>query len=218
RLETYLPGWDMLPMQFLLALGPLIYFYVLKITRPAHQFGRKDLLHFSPLLFELSIQIIEIRSSIVTDEATYATSTFRLLNPILQLLIFISIISYLYTSHQLIQNFYRRLQPVLMDRSLLEFRWLRRLITATGLLWLLWIACAAIDYFGYGNQLGIHVYYPFYIFFAVITIWTAAAAFLKPQAALIISQRPVPKPRAPAEMKGKGAWLKRVMEANRYYR
>jgi hypothetical protein len=38
RLETYIPGWDRLAMQFLLALGPLIYFYVLKITRPAWEF------------------------------------------------------------------------------------------------------------------------------------------------------------------------------------
>ena len=53
RLQTYLPGWDRLPMQFLLALGPLIYFYVLKITRPEYKFTRKDLLHFGPLLLEL---------------------------------------------------------------------------------------------------------------------------------------------------------------------
>src|ERR1700743_597457 len=52
RLQTYLPHWDWLPMQFLLALGPLIYFYVLKITRPEYRFTWKDLLHFSPLLLE----------------------------------------------------------------------------------------------------------------------------------------------------------------------
>ena len=48
RLETYLPGWDRLPMQYLLALGPLTYFYVLKITRPRYKFRSKDLLHLSP--------------------------------------------------------------------------------------------------------------------------------------------------------------------------
>src|SRR6185312_10182498 len=98
----------------------------------------------------------------------------------LELLIFISIISYLHRSNQLIQNFYGRLQPVLMDRSLLEFRWLRRLLSATALLWLVWIVYAAVDYFTPKNQLGIHLYYPFYIFFAVIIIWTAMAALLRP--------------------------------------
>jgi len=217
RLETYLPGWDRLPMQFLLALGPLIYFYVLKITRPGYKLRRKDLLHFSPLLLELCVQALEIQESIATGVATYNTFAFQLLNPVLQLLIFISIIAYVYRSDQLIQNFYRRLPPMLMDRSLLEFRWLHRLLAATALLWTVWIAYVAVDYFGYKNQLGIHGYYPFYIFFAVIIIWTAAAAFLKPQAALIAQQRPAPKPPAPSGMKGKSAWLKQVMEVNRYY-
>ncbi|MES1219331.1 MAG: ABC transporter permease, partial [Bacteroidota bacterium] len=198
RLETYLPHWDRLPMQFLLALGPLVYFYVLKITRPQYKFSRRDLLHFSPLLLEQAAGALE-------------------LNPVLQLLIFISIITYLHLSDRLIQNFYRRLQPVLMDRPLLEFRWLRRLLAATGLLWLLWLFCAAVDYFGYRNQLGVQVYYPFYIFFVVIIIWTAAAAFLKPQAAVIAQSAPSSKPPVPAELRAKGSWLKRAMEANPYY-
>ena len=117
RLETYLPHWDRLPMQFLLALGPLIYFYVLKITRPEYKLKWKNLLHFSPLLLELGTLVLEIKESIRIGVPTYATSIFHDLNPVLQLLIFISVITYLYQSYKLIQDFYRRLQPVLMDRS-----------------------------------------------------------------------------------------------------
>ena len=39
RLGAYFPHWSWLPLQFSLALGPLIYFYVLKITRPEYKFG-----------------------------------------------------------------------------------------------------------------------------------------------------------------------------------
>ena len=217
RLETYLPRWDWLPMQFLLGLGPLMYFYVLKITRPEYQFKWKDLLHFSPLLLEQAILALEIRESAGTGAATYITHTFQQLNPVLHLLIFNSIITYLHLSDKLIQKFYRGLQPVLMDRPLLEFRWLRRLLAATALLWFLWILYAAVDYFGYRNQLGIQVYYPFYIFFVVIIIWTAAAAFLKPQAAVTAQTTAPIKPSVPAELRAKGAWLKRSLEANQYY-
>jgi putative ABC transport system permease protein len=217
RLEIYLPGWDRLPMQFLLALGPFIYFYVLKITRPDYKFSWKDLLHFSPVLLELGALALETNQSIKTALPTYATPIFQQLNPILQLLIFISITTYLYRSHKLINNFYRRLQPVLMDRSRLEFRWLRHLLTATALLWLLWIAYAVVDYFGYRDQLGIHVYYPFYIFFAVIIIWIAMATFLRPQAGMMVQPGGAPKPSAPAELREKGAWLKKAMDANLYY-
>ncbi len=217
RLETYLPHWDWLPMQFLLALGPLMYFYVLKITRPQYKLRWRDLVHFSPLLLEQSALALQIRESAKTGAATYATHTFHQLNPVLQLLIFISIIIYLYRSYQLIQDFYKRQQPVLMDRSLLEFRWLRRLLAATALLWLLWIFCAAFDYFGYRSQSSIQVYYPFYIFFVVIIIWTAMAAFLKPQAAVTAQAATPLKQPVPAELRAKGVWLKRAMEANLYY-
>jgi putative ABC transport system permease protein len=217
RLQTYMPGWDRMPMQFLLALGPLTYFYVLKITRPEYKLSWTDLLHFSPLLVEQGAFVLEIRESVRTGLATYATTAFQLLSPVLQLLIFISIITYLYRSHQLTQNFYRRLQPVLMDRSVLEFRWLRRLLAATALLWFLWIAYAAVDYFGFRNQLGMHVYYPFYIFFAVIIIWTAMAAFLRPQAAVRAKSVPILKSSPPAELRQKGAWLKKVIKEKRYY-
>src|SRR5580692_4607069 len=75
-----------LPLQFSLALGPLIFFYVLKLTRPQYKFSRKDLLHFIPVLLEQAI----------------------LQNPVLPFLAFISVITYLYCSHRLIEHFYRR--------------------------------------------------------------------------------------------------------------
>lgn len=217
RLQTYLPHWDWLPLQLLLALGPFIYFYVLKITKPEYKFRWKDLLHFSPLLLEQFALLLEIKEGSRTGAAAYSTQIFAIVNPMLQLLIFISLITYLYRSHRLIENFYRRLQPTLMDRSRLEFRWLRRLLAATALLWLLWIVYAAVDYVGYRNQLGVHVYYPFYIFFVAIIIWTAAAAFLKPQAGILAQSVPIARPSTSNEMKQKGTLLKRMIIENRYY-
>ncbi len=217
KLETYLPNWDWVPLQFLLALGPLMYFYVLKITRPQFKLRGKSLMHLSPLLLEQVVLALEIRESNRTGAVTWATHTFQHLNPVLQLLIFISNITYLHLCNGLIQGFYRRLQPVLMDRPLVEFSWLRRLLAATALLWFLWLLCACVDFFGYGHPPGIHVYYPFYIFFAVIIIWTAAAAFLKPQAAVTAQTAITPKTPVPGELKAKGAWLKKAMEANLYY-
>src|SRR5438067_12248075 len=48
-LSAYITNWSRLPLQFSLALGPLIFYYVLKTTRPELKFRSKDLLHFSPL-------------------------------------------------------------------------------------------------------------------------------------------------------------------------
>jgi ABC-type antimicrobial peptide transport system permease subunit/AraC-like DNA-binding protein len=105
----------------------------------------------------------------------------------------------------------------MMDRSRLEFRWLRRLLAATALLWLLWICYVAADYFVYNGQLGVHVYYPFYIFFVVIIIWTGAAAFLQPQAAAQVQNPPTARQPVPYELREKGTGLKRAMDVHRYY-
>jgi ABC-type antimicrobial peptide transport system permease subunit/AraC-like DNA-binding protein len=196
RLQTYLPGWDLMPMQFLLALGPLIYFYVLKITRPEYKFRRKDLLHFSPLLLEQGALLLETRESIRTGVATYATTAFHLLNPILQLLLFISVITYLYRSHQLIQNFYRRLQPVLMDRLRFAFRRLESVLVLLGL-------CSVLSLF---ND-------TFFLTIAFVLIGVAADAILKPdggiQQIMPITDR--------SDAREKSRRLKEAVVANRLY-
>ncbi len=190
RLTTYFPHWSWLPLQFSLALGPLIFFYVLKITRPEYKFRWKDLLHFSPLLLQQGVLALEVKESIRTGAATYHTLTFHQLNPILQLLAFISVITYLYMSHRLIESFYQRLKfNEVSDRYRYELRWLHRLLAGFGLLWLLWIPFTAVNYFYYHNQSEIHAYYPLYLLLAVMMIWIAAVAFLRPEVGIPVQLR-----------------------------
>lgn len=97
---------------FLPALGPLLYFYVRRMTSPNLQFARKDILHFCPLL------------------VAYWVPGW---------LVLISVVIYLYLSHRLIQHFYNRLQPVLMDRPRFAFRRLDKVLHLLGLLCMLWL-------------------------------------------------------------------------------
>jgi putative ABC transport system permease protein len=184
-----------LPLQFSLALGPLIYFYVLKLTRPQYKFTRKDLLHFIPVLLE---QVV-------------------LLNPVLQLLTLISVITYLYCAHRLIERFYRRMKFNEGDRHRYELRWLHKLLKGFGLLWLLWIPFTAASYFYYHHQLGMQAYYPFYLCLAMVLIWIAATAYLRPEVSMPANTALFLKPSPPAELKQKGAWLKNVVKTHRYY-
>jgi putative ABC transport system permease protein len=216
-LLTYIPNWSRLPLQFSLALGPLIFFYVLKITRPEYKFRSKDLLHFSPLLLELGAQALEVRESIKTGAATYETLTFQQLNPVLHLLAFISVSIYLYRSHKLIGRFYKHLKFNGGDRYRYELRWLRSLLKSFGLLWLLWIPFTAADYFYYHYQLSIYAYYPLYLLLAIMTIWMAAVAFLRQEAGGLVETAPFLKPQLPAEMKQRGIWLKTAVKASLYY-
>jgi putative ABC transport system permease protein len=210
RLSAYIPHWDWLPLQFSLALGPLVYFYVLKLTRPEYKFHLKDLLHFSPLLLELTDQGLEVRA------AAYHTVLFQQLNLILHVLAFVSVSGYLYLSTRLIECFYRRLKFNGGDRYRYQWRWLRNLLTGFGGLWLLWIPCVAVDYFYGHHQHGMQAYYPLYLLLAAIFIRIAIVAHLRPAAQMPVNVPHVSAPH-PAELKQKGIWLKNAMKNNLYY-
>lgn len=104
---------------FLPALGPLLYFYVRRMTSPNLQFTPKDMLHFCPLL------------------VAYWMPGW---------LVIISVVIYLYLSHRLIQHFYNRLQPVLMDRPRFAFRRLDKALHLLGLLCVLWLFNDALSF------------------------------------------------------------------------
>ena len=202
QLVTYIPSWSWLPLQFSLALGPLIFFYVLNIIQPEYKFRSKDLLHFGPLLLELGVQASEVKDSI---------------NPVLQVLAFVSVISYLCLSHKQIERYYRSLKFNGSDRYRRQLQWLHRLLISFGVLWLVWILFTALDYFYYDYQLSIQAYYPLYFLLATTVIWMAVVAFLRQEAEAPVDTVPFLKLPLPAEMKQRGIWLKKAMQANLYY-
>jgi putative ABC transport system permease protein len=216
-LEVYIPFWSRIPLQFSLALGPLIFFYVLKITRPEYKFRYKDLLHFSPLLLQLGAQALEVRDSVKTGAATYHTAIFQQLNPVLQLLAFVSVVIYLYLAYRLIERFYQQLKFNGGDRYRLELRWLHNLLIGFGLLWLMWMPFVAIDYFYYNYQLAAQAYYPLYLCLALMIIRMGAKTFLRPGIGVPGNTLPILKPLPPAELKQKSNWLKKAVKEKRYY-
>ena len=216
-LGAYLPYWSWLPLQFSLALGPLIFFYVLKTTRPEYKFRFDDLLHFWPLMLEWGAFALQIRESIRTGAATYDTLTFHQWNPILQALAFISVLIYLSKCYLLIERFYRRLKFNRGDRYRFELSWLRNLLTGFGVLWLLWIPYFVVDYFCYHHQLSTHAYYPLYLLLAVIFIRIATITHLRPEVGSLVYAPRAPILPPPSELKQKGIWLKNAMKANLYY-
>jgi len=217
-LEGLFSYWSWLPLQFSLALGPLIFFYVRKITQPKNPFRVKYLLHFSPLLLEQGALILEIKESIQTGAATYQTLTFQQLNPVLQLLAFLSVSAYLYASHRLIERFYQGLKFNGGDRHRYELRWLRHLLIVFALSWLLWIPFTTVDYFVYDYRLATHAYYPLYLLLVAMAIRMAAVAFFRQEVGVPADAPSFLKPSLPMELKHKGTWLKKVVKTNGCYK
>jgi len=200
-LVYYFPFLNRLPLQLSLALGPLIYFYVLKIIRPEYDFRTRDLLHFSPLLFELAARGIEIGQ----------------LSPVLHVTAFISVSVYLYLSHGLIKHFYKQQSFIDGDRYRYKLRWLRNLLTRFEALWLLWVPISVADYFFYHQHLSIQVYYTFYLLLMSMIIYMAVRAHLRTELSLQADASPVLKQLQPADLKQKGNWVKRIVKERRYY-
>ena len=200
QLTTYFSYWNRVPLQFSLALGPLIFFYVLKTTRPAYKFRCRDIMHFAPLLPELGAQVL----------------AFHQLDTVLRMLAFISVSIYLYASHRLIERFYQKLKFTGGDRYRYELRWLHNLLTGFGVLWLLWIPCVVVNYF-YHHQTDIQGFYPLYLLLSSILIRIAVVAFLRPVTETPVNPLPVSTP-PPVELKQKGIWLKQLMKTKHYYR
>jgi putative ABC transport system permease protein len=213
--STYFNNWSWIPLQFSLALGPLIFFYVLNTIRPGYKFMRKHLLHLLPLLLQLGAHGLQVIDSTQTGAATYNTSTYKQLNPALLLLTFVSVIIYLHLSYRLIGRFYRELKFTDGDRHIHHLQWLHRLLNSFGVLWLLWIPVTIAGYFYY--QLSIQAYYLLHVLLAAVIIWIGAVAFLRQEVGVQALNAPLLKPRLPAEMKQRGIWLKKAVQANLYY-
>lgn len=151
------------------ALGPLLYLYLRQLTAPDSRFRRKDALHFSLLITGYWIPAW---------------------------LVLISVIIYLYLSHRLIQAFYSRLRPVLMDRPRFAFRHLDRILLLLGFFCMLSL---------FNNT--------FYFSVAFVLIGMASEAILKTgndvQLAMPITDR--------SDAREKGRRLKETVAANRLY-
>ncbi|MDN3583967.1 ABC transporter permease [Mucilaginibacter flavus] len=207
----YSPIWNHLPLRFLMAFGPLIYFYVRQITQPKYFFRREDLLHFIPLVAELSIHTFTAIQNINTGDLI--DDKF---NYVLQLSAFLSVAIYLYLCHVQIDCFYRERQFQGSDRHRNDLLWLDRLLTTFGMLWLLWIPFTAVNYFYYHNKSGVQYYFPLYLLFISVIIWIAAKSHLK--AETLEKTDIIVKPLLPAGLKKKGSWLKMEVKEKGYYR
>jgi putative ABC transport system permease protein len=184
-----------LPLRFSLAVGPLIYFYVFKLTRSAAKLRLSYLLHFCPLIIEQGIWIFKM-------------------DAFLQWLTFISVLIYLYRCNSLIDRFYDNIKFNEGDRYRNELLWLRRLLTGFRMLWLLWIPYAAAAGFYHWNA---RTAYPLDLLFAVMLIRIGVAAILRPVKEASTNITLFAKPLTGAELKQKGTWLKKVVKAQRLY-
>jgi len=186
------------PVQLSLAFGPLVYFFVRKVIWPESRFGGKGLLHFFPVLLE----------------QVFCIAGYTL---VIKALTFISVATYLYLSHRLIERFYTHLKFNEGDRYRYEWRWLDQSLAGLGLALLLWVPLTAIDYFGFHAGMDHQVYYPLSLLMAVMVIRLVVVVFYRPATDGSAEASPFPRSPSSAALKQKANWLRKKIEAGSLY-
>ena len=202
RHHSYFTYWNS-PPQFSLILGPLIYFYVLKKTRPEYSFRQRDLIHFSPLFLELVVWFLQTKQN---------TLAVKQLNTVLLSLAFISIIVYLCWSYNLVKTFRRWLKFNADGQDKYQLRWLRHLLVVFGITWLLWMSFIAISYFFY-HQPGISFYYSLFIVLGMVVTAMGASTILRP----VLNMPANVSLGLPTELAQRGDWLRKAVETGLHY-
>lgn len=219
QITNYLPYFYLIPLNYSLALGPLLYLYVKKITDFSYRISMKDSIHFVPLLIELIVHLIISRQALAKNVIGIDTSAYLKLMPIIQLLAIISIVIYCIYALKAIKTYHLWLNKNYSNNDAYSLRWLYRLLIVFATLWFLWVPYTLIDYVIFNFQLAINDYYPIYVLLSIITIWISAEAFLKPEVILLETskQNTIEKEDPSEEITKKASWLKEQMTTNLFY-
>ncbi|MBG6129920.1 AraC-like DNA-binding protein [Aquimarina sp. EL_43] len=219
QITNYIPHFYLIPLNYSLALGPLLYLYVKKITNFGYRLSKKDSIHFLPLVLELAIHFMISRDALVNNTIGIETNTYLQLMPVVQFFAIISIVTYCLYALKEIKVYHTWLNKNYSNNDAYSLRWLYRLIIVFAVLWFLWTPYTIIDYVVFNFQLGISDYYPIYAVLSIITIWISAEAFLRPEVILLEANREnsIDKEKPSEEIYKKASWLKEQMVANRFY-
>ena len=219
----YYPRFYLIPVNFSLGLGPLMYLYIKKMTTPDWLFSKKDWLHFLPLIFEIIVHVILCKEALEKGVLATDTSAFYALFPAVQMFAIISVVVYCFLALSLIRKYHVWLKANYSDDDKYNLRWLYRLTILFAFFWFMLVPYTLIDYAFYNFQLGIQDYYPIYILLSLMTLWISIEAFLKPEMVFLDniknenSDKVVVKPKVSQDVIDKANWLKEEMERNLFY-
>jgi AraC-like DNA-binding protein len=219
QITNYLPYFYLIPLNYSLALGPLLYLYVKKITNLNYNLSKKDSIHFLPLLIELTAHLIISRDALINNVIGIETDAYLKLMHIVQFLAIVSIVTYCIYALKAIKSYHSWLNNNYSNKDAYNLRWLYRLLIVFAILWFLWTPYTIIDYVIFDFQLGISDYYPMYVLLSMITIWISVEVFLRPEVIFLETkkQNSLNKETSSEEVIQKASWLKEKMETNLFY-
>lgn len=128
-----------IPYSFLLAIGPLLFFYTLSLSDPGFRFDKKVVVHFIPVVLELAVQVYFIRKGISVNKVYYILPGFLVFRIFEFGAVAISIVCYGKLSLAVIRKHEVGLTHNFSNQKDITLSWLFRLIKYLRVLWIFWL-------------------------------------------------------------------------------
>lgn len=182
NLEGIFPQIFWFPYSYILALGPLLYFYTKSLTGTI-SVTRKDLIHFLPVLVETLVHIYFIIGSIRSGEPIYNVSGFLILTITELVATAGSIFIYATRCLALIRSHEAWLLQHFSDPKNITLSWLFDLIKYLKMLWIFGLAFEVAFLIFWKFQIhSMPIYILIYILLGVViysTYWIGIQALIK---------------------------------------
>ena len=217
-----------LPYSYLLAIGPLLFFYTKSLTESNFQIDNKAFIHFLPVIVEVLIQAFFINESIRNNIQPYEVQGFLWFRVAEFAGTGVSILIYGKQCLALIRTHEARLVENFSNQRDITLSWLFKLIKYLRVLWIFWLVfeLSFILFWQFQMHL-IPVYLLLYILLGVTTYsnyWIGIQALIKSEA--LIEKRPISLPAEntnvysrlnEAEIKGYVEALNQLMQKEKLY-
>ena len=171
------------PYSYLLAIGPLLFFYTKALTTIDFKIDTKASFHFLPVLIEVLIQMVFINSSIRSNTLVYDLPGFLIFRIVEFAGTAISILLYGKQCLSLVKAHEAWAMAKFSNQKDITLSWLSKLIKYLLVLWIFWLAFELSFILFLRFQLHLlPVYLLLYILLGVITYsnyWIAIQALIK---------------------------------------
>lgn len=217
-----------LPYSYLLAIGPLLFFYTKSLTESNFQTSNKAFIHFLPVTVEALMQAFFICESIRNNIQPYEVQGFLWFRVVEFVGTGVSILIYGKQCLSLIRIHEARLVENFSNQKDITLSWLFKLIKYLRVLWIFWLVfeLSFILFWQFQMHL-IPVYLLLYILLGVITYsnyWIGIQALIKSEA--LIEKKPISLPAEnanvytrlnEADIKGYVEALNQLMQKEKLY-
>lgn len=127
------------PYSYLLAIGPLLFFYTKSLSEPDFRIGLKDSIHFVPVVAEILMQLYFIKEGIENSTVHYTVQGFVWFRIAELTGTATSILLYGKRSLASISVHEARIAQNFSNEKDMTLRWLNKLIRYLRVLWIFWL-------------------------------------------------------------------------------